>query len=361
MARQVKHKPKAVPQTPMQSMIEEYIRHLEVQAFTSDTRSVRRVHLCMFERWAAERGLAEPVEITRPVLERYQRYLFHYRKKDGKPLSFSSQHSRLVPLRMWFKWMTRQNYLLHNPASELDLPRLAKPLPRVLTAAEAETILQQPDISDPAGLRDRAILETFYSTGMRRAELVNLKLYDVDREAGIITIREGKGRKDRVIPVGERAVLWIDKYLNEARPRLVAEPDDMTVFLTAQGEPFSRNSLSLIIREYVEQARIGKRGACHLFRHTMATLMLEGGADIRFIQQMLGHARLDTTQIYTHVSIRMLKQIHSATHPAASLKNDAKEPGETSVPASENCRGDVPTAADLFAELDKEADEEDKE
>ncbi len=177
----------------------------------------------MFERWAAERGLFEPVEITRPVLERYQRYLFHYRKKDGKPLSFSSQHSRLVPLRMWFKWLTRQNYLLHNPASELDLPRLSKPLPRVLTAAEAETILQQPDIADPVGLRDRTILETFYSTGMRRVELVNLKLYDVDREAGIVTIREGKGRKDRVIPIGERAIVWIDKYLDEAR-RLPSVP-----------------------------------------------------------------------------------------------------------------------------------------
>jgi integrase/recombinase XerD len=358
MARQVKHKPKALPETPLQAMIEEYIQYLEVQAFTNDTRSVRRVHLYMFERWAAERGLFEPVEITRPVLERYQRYLFHYRKKDGRPLSFSSQHSRLVPLRMWFKWMTRQNYLLHNPASELDLPRLSKPLPRVLTAAEAEAILQQPDISDPVGLRDRTILETFYSTGMRRVELVNLKLYDVDREAGIVTIREGKGRKDRVIPIGERAIAWFDKYLDEARPRLVVEPDDMTVFLTAQGEPFSRNSLSLIIREYVEGARIGKRGACHLFRHTMATLMLEGGADIRFIQQMLGHARLDTTQIYTHVSIRMLKQIHSATHPAAALKNDANERDKGPIPVPENWSGDAPTAADLLAELDKEAEED---
>ena len=361
MARQVKHKPKAVPETPMQAMIAEYIHHLEIQAFTNDTRSVRRVHLYMFERWAAERGLLEPIEITRPVLERYQRYLFHYRKKDGKPLSFSSQHSRLVPLRMWFKWMTRQNYLLHNPASELELPRLSKPLPRVLTAAEAETVLQQPDIEDPVGLRDRAILETFYSTGMRRVELVNLKLYDVDREAGIVTIREGKGRKDRVIPIGERAVLWIDKYLDESRPRLVVEPDDMTVFLTAQGEPFSRNSLSLIIREYVEQARIGKRGACHLFRHTMATLMLEGGADIRFIQQMLGHARLDTTQIYTHVSIRMLKQIHAATHPAAALKNEGKNSQNEPLPVLENDSENVPTAADLFAQLDQEADEEDQE
>jgi integrase/recombinase XerD len=196
---------------------------------------------------------------------------------------------------------------------------------------------------------EEAILETFYSTGMRRTELVKLTLYDVDLEAGIVTIREGKGRKDRVIPIGERAVAWLDKYLDQARPKLVVEPDEMYVFLAAQGEQFSRNSLSIIIREYVESAKIGKRGACHLFRHTMATLMLEGGADIRFIQQMLGHARLDTTQIYTHVSIRMLKQIHSATHPAAALKRAVS--GVTVEPSA--------TSAELFAELGRESDEED--
>jgi integrase/recombinase XerD len=322
---------------------------------------VRRIHLYMFERWAAERGVVEPVEVTRPVLERYQRYLFHYRKQDGKPLTFSSQHSRLSALRMWFKWATRQNYLLHNPASEIELPRLSKPLPRVLTAAEAEAILQQPDIAQPVGLRDRTVLETFYSTGMRRVELVNLKLYDIDREAGIVTIREGKGRKDRVIPIGERAVAWLDKYLDQARPKLVVEPDDMTVFITAQGEPFSRNSLSLIIREYVEAANIGKRGACHLFRHTMATLMLEGGADIRFIQQMLGHSRLDTTQIYTHVSIRMLKQIHSVTHPAAALKRDPSEEEYVRLAKLHPWMDKEPSAADLFAELDKESAEEEQD
>jgi integrase/recombinase XerD len=362
MARVVKpRKQKTPPATPLQALLEEYLQHLEVKGFTEDTRSVRRVHLNLFERWAAERSLVEPVEITRPVLERYQRYLFHYRKKDGRPLSFSSQHSRLSPLRMWFKWMTRQNYLLHNPASELELPRLSKPLPRVLSAAEAEKVMQQPNVADPVGLRDRTILETFYSTGMRRFELVNLKLYDVDREAGIVTIREGKGRKDRVIPIGDRAIAWIDKYLDESRPKLVVEPDDMTVFLTAQGEPFSRNFVSLIVREYIEGAGIGKRGACHLFRHTMATLMLEGGADIRFIQQMLGHSRLDTTQIYTHVSIRMLKQIHSATHPGAVLKRDPSGDERAKLFQTTMWTGEPPSAEQLFETLNAESDEEDED
>jgi len=201
-------------------MLEEYIESLSVKGFTDDTRHVRREHLSLFERWAMERGLTEPVEVTRPVLERYQWYLFHYRKKDGCPLSFASQHSRLSPLRMWFRWMTRQNYLLHSPVSEIELPRLPKLLPRVLTASEAELILHQPNVADPVGIRDRAMLEMFYSTGMRRTELLRLRFYDVDREAGIMTIREGKGKKARVISVGERAVAWLDKYLDQARPGL---------------------------------------------------------------------------------------------------------------------------------------------
>jgi integrase/recombinase XerD len=226
---------------------------------------------------------------------------------------------RLTPLRVWFKWMTRQNYILHNPASELELPRLGFRLPPVLTEYEAELVLQQPDVSDPVGIRDRALLELFYSTGMRRTELLRLKLPEIDYHNGLVTIRQGKGRKDRVVPVGDRALAWLDKYLHEVRPELVLDPDDGTVFLTAEGEPFSPNHLSALVRDYVEAAETGKSGACHLFRHTMATLMLEGGADIRYIQQMLGHAKLDTTQIYTHVSVRMLKEIHSATHPGAKL------------------------------------------
>jgi integrase/recombinase XerD len=350
-----RRKPRPAPTTPLQALLEEHLDKLALKNYTEATLKLRRVHIEMFLKWAAERGLTEPIEITRPVLERYQRYLFHYRKKDGTPLSFSSQHGRLVPLRVWFKWMTRQNYILHNPASELELPRLGFHLPQVLTEQEAELVLQQPNVADPTGMRDRAILETLYSTGMRRIELKQIKLPELDRSNGLVTIREGKGRKDRVIPIGERAVAWIEKYLNEVRAHLVIEPDDGTVFLTSTGEPFHPNHLSAMARSYVEQAQIGKGGACHLLRHTAATLMLEGGADIRFIQQMLGHDRLTSTQIYTHVSVRMLKQIHGATHPGAHLKNGNGQ--KPIVPNEETWPGD-PTKEELLAALAEEAAEE---
>ena len=271
-----------------------------------------------------------PAQVTRTSLESYQRYLFHYRKKDGQPLAVASQHSRLAPLKVWFKWLAHRNYISQDPASELELPRVGYKLPNVLNKEEAELVLRQPKIEEPVGIRDRAILEMLYSTGMRRMELLKLKIYDVDQKHGLVAIREGKGKRDRVVPVGERALFWLGNYLIKVRPGIVRQPDDAVVFLTTAGESFTPNHLSWLARRYVKASEIGKSGACHIFRHTMATLMLEGGADIRYIQAMLGHVRLDTTQIYTHVSIRMLKQIHTATHPAARLEQQDPHIGKDS-------------------------------
>lgn len=351
MARVVKkRKPEQPPASPLAAVMEKHLDALRVQNYSEYTVKNRRVHIGFFVAWCHERGLSEPLDVTRPVLERYQRHLFHYRQKNGQPLSFRSQHSRLVPIRVWFRWMARQRLILHNPASELELPRLGHRLPKhVLSISEVESVLAQPDIRDPLGLRDRALIETLYSTGMRRLELANLKLYDLDTERGTVMIRQGKGKKDRVIPIGDRAAAWVEKYLNDARPHLVSEPDDGIVFLSNAGEPFSLDHLSDLVRVHVDAAKIGKRGACHLFRHTMATLMLENGADIRYIQAMLGHADLKTTQIYTQVSIRHLKQIHSATHPAQLPKKD----GET--------KPDEAAREELLNALAAEQDEEEQE
>jgi integrase/recombinase XerD len=326
MARVVKRRKAAEPPaTPLAAMREKHLEDLRVHHYSEYTIKDRSVHIGFFLDWCAERGITEPVEVTRTVLEAYQRYVFHYRKKDGEPLSFSGQEARIVPLRVWFKWMARHHHILHNPASELELPRLGVRLPKaVLTAAEAEQVMMQTNIHDPLGLRDRAILETLYSTGMRRLELVNLKIWDLDLERLTVNIRQGKGKRDRVIPIGDRAAAWVRKYLTESRPQLATEPDDKTAFVCHNGEPFSLGYLSQVVRDYVDAAKLGKSGACHLFRHTMATLMLEGGADTRFIQQMLGHADLNTTQIYTHVAIRQLQEIHRATHPA-KLEKEKRE------------------------------------
>ncbi len=298
---------------------DEYYDWMRVKNYSPRTVENRELYLGYLITWCEQRGITRPQDVTRPILERYARYLYYYRsEKSGKPLSFRSQHTRLVPVRAFFKWLCKQNYLLSNPASEIELPRLEKRLPKhVLTIAEVDAVLSQPDVEADFGVRDRAILETLYSTGMRRMELIGLRLYDLDLERGTLMIRQGKGKRDRMVPIGERAIDWIDLYVRDIRPGFVCEPDEGVLYLTSLSEPFSANRLTQLCRNYVKSADIGKTGSCHLFRHTMATLMLEGGADIRFIQEMLGHAKLETTQIYTQVSIRKLQEIHAASHPSA--------------------------------------------
>jgi len=309
------------PGKSLATLLEKYLQHLAVKGFSESTLRVRRVHMEMFLKWCRRNRTTAPTQVTRTSLESYQRHLFLYRKKDGQPLAVASQHSRLAPLKVWFKWLTYRKHIAQDPAAELELPRVGYKLPNVMNKDEAERVLSQPKIEVPLGIRDRAMLELLYSSGLRRMELLLLKLYDVDQKHGLVTVRQGKGKRDRVVPVGERALAWLDLYLNGLRPEIVRKPDNGIVFLTTNGVPFTPNHLSWLARQYVKSAGIGKGGACHIFRHTMATLMLEGGADIRYIQAMLGHVRLDTTQIYTHVSIRMLKQVHAATHPGARLES----------------------------------------
>jgi integrase/recombinase XerD len=321
--------------------------------YSPKTVEGREENLRTFIAWLDERGIRRPQEVTKPIIERYQSHLFVYRKKDGQPLSARTQHGHITPIRAWFKWLARQNFILYNPASDLDLPRLDRRLPRnVLTVKEAETVLAVPDLETSTGVRDRAMLEVLYSTGMRRMELMHLQVFDVDVERGTVMIRHGKGKKDRMVPIGERALAWVEKYRDDVRPELATGADAGTLFLTHLGEAFSPNRLTQLVREHVQAAQVGKSGACHLFRHTMATLMLENGADIRYIQAILGHAELSTTQIYTQVSIRQLKAIHTATHPA-------RLPGRKAV-AQDASAVTLNAAAALLMAIDAEDDNDDE-
>lgn len=300
-------------------LVAEFCTWMGVHGYSPATIDNRRTMLGYLVDWLAERGITRPVEVTRPQLESYQRWLFvSYRKADGTPLSFRSQSQRLLAVRAFFKWAARQRHLLHNPASELELPRAERRLPKPgLTAAEAEQVLAVPDVTTTSGLRDRAMLEVLYSTGIRRSELAHLAVSDVDPGRGTLLVRQGKGRKDRMVPIGTRALSWVARWLATARPKLAAEPDDGILFLTAEGTGLSPDRLTQLVRDHIRASGVGKDGSCHLFRHTCATLMLEGGADVRWIQAMLGHAELSTTAIYTQVSIRTLQAVHAATHPAA--------------------------------------------
>lgn len=308
--------------------------HTEALRVRGRERSARAAEstLSQFIVFCQERGITKAKEVTKPIVERYQRYLFYYRKADGSPLNLSTQIGYLQGVRLFFRWLARQNYLPSNPASEIELPRLPHRLPNTLTRSQVELILSSPDIGTDVGLRDRAILETFYSTAIRRAELCKLKFFDLDPEGGLLAVRQGKGSKDRLVPIGERALAWVDRYLFDVRPRFLIEPDEGFLFLSVTGRPLVPDMLGMLVARHVAASGVGIRGACHLFRHTAATLMLEGGADVRYIQQLLGHANLDTTALYTHVSIRKLKEVHSATHPGAKLHAQAQDAPEDDEP-----------------------------
>jgi len=307
-------------------LVQTHLEWMGTKGYTAQTIEGRTKELRPFLLWCSVHNLARPSEITRPMLERYQRHLFHYRKSDGKPLSFVAQRGRLYAVRSFYRWLSRNNLILSNPASELELPKVPRRLPRcILTASEIEAVLVQPDLGDVLGVRDRAILETLYATGMRRAEVCGLEVFGLERERSTVMIRQGKGQKDRVVPLGPRALAWVEKYLAEVRPKLVLEPDEGVLFLSNLGTALDKGYLTHRVRRYIERADLGKRGSCHAFRHSMATLMLENGADIRFIQAMLGHAELSTTKIYTQVSIRALSAVHAATHPSCLAEKAARE------------------------------------
>lgn len=304
-----------------------YLDDLAIRNYSPHTIRTARIHLRLFLEWCEARGLIDPHGVTLSTLRSYQRHLFHWRQEDGRHLSFISQSDRLAGVRRFFRWLFEHDHLPENPGAKIHLPRAEKRLPRgILTADEAERVLAQPDLETKLGLRDRAILETLYSTGLRRGELERLAIRDLDFAGGTLFVRQGKGKKDRMIPLSERAAAWIEKYLDQVRPQLVRGHDDGTVFLGIRGRPLQGQQMAKLVRVYLAAANITKEGACHLFRHTMATLMLEGGADIRYVQRMLGHATLQSTEIYTHVAIRKLKEIHEKTHPGAKLQRRAEPP-----------------------------------
>ena len=308
----------------LRSRVAQFLEWSAVVGYSPDTIRIRETTLTWFLVWCDERSVTSPRDLTRTVIDRYQHHLYHYRKANGEPLTYGSQVNRLNPLRAFCKWLVRENLLLYDPAAALVLVRPPKRLPHVPTLEQVETILNGANVSTAEGIRDRAIMEVFYSSGLRRAELMRLKRHEADLAARVLWIRQGKGNKDRVIPIGERACAWVNKYVNDARPHYVNGTDLETLFLMSSNRPFTKTALTSRLMVYVRAAGIA-RGACHLLRHAMATHMLENGADVRYIQAILGHSDLETTAVYTHVSIAKLKEVHAATHPARVLRTAQTE------------------------------------
>ena len=319
------------------SLSDRWIEKMKMRAYSPRTAEHHVWIMRVFLAWAQGRGLSRPDEIDKPILEAFQRWLWAFRKDNGEPLAINSQRGRLISLQSFFAWLCRENILRANPAADLELPRRQpRSLPRALALAEVETILGVPDTTDPLGVRDRAMLETLYSTGLRRRELVNLDMTDIDRARGVVLVRKGKGGKDRMTPIGEIAMHWIERYLAECRPLLETNAAERALFISGYGERLNAGYVGNHVRRMFDRAKIGKNGSCHLLRHSCATHLMENGADIRTIQELLGHARLDSTQVYTAVSINLLRETHARCHPRGREKAAA---AIAAVPAADGGAG----------------------
>ena len=302
--------------TPIALEMERFLQWRETRNYSQRTLNSLRVNLRSFLLWAEPRDLRESARVTRPIIESYQRHLWRYRKDNDQPLGIGTQRNRLNALKDFFSWLCRQNLLPANPASDLELPRSVHRLPQqALSSDELSRIFNVPDISDPLGLRDRALLELLYATGLRRGEAAKLRVDEIDFNRGVLFVNQGKGKKDRYVPIGGRAIEWLNRYLDQARPRLVLGESQKALFISSYGEAMSTNSLGNRVKKIMLEAGVKRPGGCHLFRHSCATHMHDGGADIRFVQKMLGHQKLETTAVYTHVSIEQLREIHERSHP----------------------------------------------
>lgn len=297
---------------PAAEWLSRYEEHLKVET-AERTAPEYLAHVRGFLAWLASRGLTL-AEARRADLHAYQSHLYEARKKDGAPYSIGTQANRVKAVRSLFRFLCRSGARLDDPAADLLVPKETR-LPRlVLTVQEARRILMAPDRTQPLGLRDRAVLETLYATGIRVSELAALRIEDVDVEDRLLRVVLGKGRKDRNLPLTHAAAEAIKDYLASGRSRLPGREAPF-LFPGRFGGRMRRASLAAIVRRAARKANVRKRAACHTFRHTVATHLLRRGADIRLIQVLLGHQSLQTTERYTRVALSDLRRALARAHP----------------------------------------------
>lgn len=305
------------------ALVSRYLAAREAEGIRKATRQLQNVHLCAFVLWLAERGAFDLRHVTPEDLRAYQRHLVTYRysrsKAESEPkkkLAPRSRYDALATICRLFRWLVTSRLLLADPSATLELGRRQRFQPaNVLTEAEVQRLLDAPDASSHLGLRDRALLELLYSSGLRRAEASALDVGDVDLGGGTVLVASGKGGRSRLVPLGERAAAVLRHYIESARPALLKRAGVTALFLSAAGNRFCRESIWSRVRLAARCAGIARNVAPHALRHTLATHLLRAGANLRHVQAILGHARIDTTEAYTHLDIEDLARAHARSHP----------------------------------------------
>jgi integrase/recombinase XerD len=304
----------------VQNLVEDFLQHLRHEKGQAEhTQRTYAALLSKFVTWAGEQGLVDWKAVK---LAHLMQFLEHERSRalenaeasSKRRLSGESLYLQVAALRAFYRFAETERLLPENPAENLSLPRRWKRLPKSLSNDEIEKLLKPLVPETAQSMCDQAVLEAAYASGLRLAELRNLRLEQLHLEAGFINVI-GKGNKERVVPVGSKAIEALERYLSQGRPKLVNARSTANVFLTKRGTAFAQVTLWLRIRNRVRQAGIGRNVTPHMLRHSFATHLLEHGADLRIIQELLGHASISTTEVYTHVASSRLKEVHKKFHP----------------------------------------------
>lgn len=295
----------------LQRILDDYLHYLKAERGLSDnTVSSYGMDLQQFIGYLKEQEIDNLNDVDKQVIIDYLDYLM----KKGK--ANSSIVRCVTSLRKFFQTMKQDGIIDENPMLTIETPKSEKHLPEVLSTEEVEMLLNAPDVTQTLGLRNRAIIELMYATGLRVSEVVNLRLEDLHLDVGIIqTI--GKGRKERIVPIGDEAITWINNYLRDARPELCKTRRSPFLFVNFHGVRLTRQGVWKNLKNEVRKAGITKNVTPHTLRHSFATHILENGADLRIVQELLGHSDISTTQIYTHISKKRLSEIYDTTHPHA--------------------------------------------
>jgi len=294
----------------LNQFLQEYLAYLKLEKNLSEQSvSSYSSDINKFLNYIGEQSVTDLNNVTTKLISKY----FELMRELGISSSTTSRY--LSAVKGFFKYLSSQEYIEKDPVEILSTRITERKLPSVLSFLEIEVLLQSPNVKEKLGLRDKAILELFYSCGLRVSELINLKISDLYFSDGVIRVL-GKGSKQRIIPIGSSAVKWITEYMKKLRPLLEKKmKSENIIFLNNRGTKLSRMGVWKIVDRYVKEAKIEKEFHPHTFRHSFATHLLEGGADLRAVQEMLGHADISTTQIYTHIDREFVKQMHRDFHP----------------------------------------------
>jgi integrase/recombinase XerD len=300
----------------MTEYIQSFLEDLQVRNYSARTIADYGYHLNLWNRFLGHKQITELPRISDATLAEFQRWLYYQPTHLGAVRGVLNQNTVLAAIKSFFRFLKSEGLVVHDPAAALEYARQPKSLPRnVLTPQEARQILEQVDTTTPLGKRDRAILEIFYSTGIRKAELRNLLLSDLDLAGGLLRVTLGKGARDRVVPLGQVAAAALADYLSHARPALLGAGHIDRLFISYRGNPLDPHTLGSLVKRHAQAADVKKVVSPHVWRHTCATHLVQNHANLRHVQDLLGHRSLATTERYLRLTITDLKEAHAKFHP----------------------------------------------